>query len=62
MALELHRNFIVVPLMGMLGVFNGILYVALYWKIAESEISLSETMNSALVQNLLGLSFLLTSD
>jgi hypothetical protein len=49
MALELQRNFVVVPLMGMLGVFNGILYVSLYWKIAEAEISLNEATNSALV-------------
>jgi hypothetical protein len=39
MALELQRNIIVVPLMGILGVFNGILYVSLYWKIDETPIT-----------------------
>jgi len=39
MFLELKRDFIAVPLMGVLGIFNGLLYVALFWKIDETPIT-----------------------
>lgn len=62
MFLELKRDFIAVPLLGMLGVMNGFLYLCLYWKINEYEIGADQAANSSYMKNLVGLCFMLVSD
>lgn len=62
MLLELERDFMVVPLLAILGVFNGFLYVTLFWNIDAYEISLDTAANISWLQNLVGFCFFLGSD
>lgn len=62
MILELKRNFVAVPLMGFLGIMNGCLYLSLYWGKADFEFGPNESKNGAIIRDLVGLAFMLTSD
>lgn len=62
MILELQRDWIAIPLLGCLGVFNGLMYVSLWWKIDDYHIGLSQSGTTQYVADLLGFCFLIVCD
>jgi len=59
MWLELERDWIIVPILGMFGVFNAGLYITLFWKIDEYTFTFDHAANHKFIKDLLGLCTLL---
>ena len=60
--LELQRNIFVIPILGILAVFNGFLYTCLFYRIDATVVTYDQTANTTYVANLLGLVFLMIMD
>lgn len=60
--LELQRNIFAIPILGTLAVFNGLLYVCLFYRIDATVVNYNQTANTTYVANLLGLVFLMIMD
>jgi hypothetical protein len=60
--LELERNFYAIPGLAILAVFNGFLYLCLWYNIDATPITHNSRENAQYVANCLGLVFLIVMD